>query len=868
MKLFLVLILFPFLTTAQIIKGTIKDTNGNSIVFSNILLKENSNPSSILEFTNVRNGLFSTELKNKYQNLLIEVSSTSYYKETFIIQNPIRDKIYNVDFILKKNAAIALEEVVINQKKKPYQIMGDTLSFNVDSYKDISDRKVQDVLKRMPGIEVDEKSGQIKYNGKPIENVTLDGDDLFGHNYTLGTKNINIDMIEQVQAISNYSANPLLKGIESSDKVSLNLKLKKDKVDFSGNIDFGLGINNNKNILNNSNANVLRITSKNKSFGILSYNNIGINNSPFDYFSNNKGAEKINEKDFTTQKVISETLFSNIIDDDRSNINNLLFTNYNNLFKINKRIAVKTNLYHLNDNLNFVQNSLNELKFDSVNFTTSDSFTTNKKPQLNRGDIEFKFNTSKNSLLETKTKFSYEQIKTKSSIVTNNLNLLQSSLLSRNILFNQNLIFTKKISLNKAFQIYANYAYNNIPQELLLTQTNISNSQNSNFKKEYFDTKFNLLGNINKLKYSTTFGGLFQTVPFLSNLNSSNLLINNNIFKYNQKEFYNRSSLNYQLNSLTISPSYSIKAFSQKLNDSLSKNNLLFEPSIYLRLKVDDKSSFSTKLSYNQNPFDEEFFFKNPVLITNRIKVSNTPSLEIQKSLNYNLNYRYNNLYNQFLMSLGFNYQKNKGAYFSEYLINNDETIINNFFSNEKSNNLSFDFTTEKFISFISTKVKLKSNYNKNNYINIINRSDVRNNINQVFVNEFSLKTAFNSKINIENNLTFNYLETKSSNNNSIKNKSFINSSKLKYKISQSIFTGLTLDYFLPNTTNKNNEYLFLDFNLIFKPKTNKYEFNLIGKNLLDNKLFSQIQATDFSKSIYQSNLISRYIFLNLTYNF
>ena len=158
------------------------------------------------------------------------------------------------------------------------------MTYNIEKYKDPTDKKVQDVLKRLPGIEVNEKSGEIKYKGKSVETVTLDGDNLFGYNYSLGTKNINIDMLEQVQAIDNYSENPLLKGIEGGEKVSLNLKLKKGKTDYSGNIDFGLGINNDLNLLNNSNANILGISKNYKSFGIVSYNNIGVNHSPFDYF--------------------------------------------------------------------------------------------------------------------------------------------------------------------------------------------------------------------------------------------------------------------------------------------------------------------------------------------------------------------------------------------------------------------------------------------------------------------------------------------------------------------------------------------------------------------------------------------------------
>ena len=142
-------------------------------------------------------------------------------------------------------------------------IKNDTVKYNVKSYLNGSDRKILDVIKKMPGIDVNVNTGEIKYKGKSIETVLLEGDNLFGYNYSLGTKNINVNMVEQVQAIENYSENPLLKNIESGNKVVLNLKLKKRKIDFSGNFDAGLGSFDNSNIAANTNLNILGITKKN-----------------------------------------------------------------------------------------------------------------------------------------------------------------------------------------------------------------------------------------------------------------------------------------------------------------------------------------------------------------------------------------------------------------------------------------------------------------------------------------------------------------------------------------------------------------------------------------------------------------------------
>lgn len=869
-----ILLFFPILTIAQTIKGTVKDNDGNTILFANILIKENENPASIVEFTYARNGKFTTTLKKKYKTILVEVTSPEFYNETFIIQNPKVEETYSIDFVLQKQKINELKEIVVVSEKKSYSIKKDTLTYNIDRYKDPTDKKVQDVLKRLPGIEVNEKSGEIKYKGKSVETVTLDGDNLFGYNYSLGTKNINIDMLEQVQAIDNYSENPLLKGIQSGEKVSLNLKLKKGKTDYSGNIDFGLGINNNLNLLNNSNANILGISKNYKSFGILNYNNIGVNHSPFDYFSSNKSIEQQKEKDLSTHKVISETLFNNIIDDERANINSMLFSNYNSIFKINKRFSVKTNLYYINDNIKLNQLNTAENNIENQIFITTDDFKTTKKPQFYRGDIELKYNTSKNSLLEYKTKFSYENIKSNSSITANELNSFQSNLKSESIFFNQRILYTNKLNNNQALQLQVNNAYNNIPQNLNINNLNTSviEEQNSNFKKNFLDATVILLGNKSNYKYSFSTGATYENTKYNSLNNTNQNFVDFNAPTYLKKSLYILGSTNYTLNNWSIIPSFSLKYLNQALNDNQSlsnksKSDLLFEPSFSFKYRINAKSFISLRGSLAQTPFSEEYIFIKPITTNNRIKIVNRPTLEIQKTEIYSINYYNNNLYKQFFMSIGVSYQKNNGNYFSNFVINENETILNNFYLNEKNDNLNLNLSTEKFISKLSTTVKLSSTISKSNYKNIVNTSDLRNNTSNNISNELAIKTAFDAKINFENQSNYIYSSNQSENIGTINNKMFTNALKIKYKHSSSIFSVITGDYFIPNIDNPNNSYLFLDFSLIYKPKDKKYEFNLIGKNLLDNNVFSQVQTSDFSRSILQNNLISRYIFVNFTYN-
>ncbi|QMU65190.1 MAG: hypothetical protein GKR88_13405 [Flavobacteriaceae bacterium] len=271
-------------------------------------------------------------------------------------------------------------------------------------------------------------------------------------------------MVEQIEAIDNYSENHLLKGIEQGGKVSLNLKLKKGKTDLSGSFDVGLGMQNeNKGVLN-INSNILLINRIVKSFSTISRNNIGINHSPFDYFSFNLNTEQLLESNYTTKKIIPETQFSNLLDDKRVNINNQFFGNYNAIFKLKPNLSIKTNLYYLKDRISTNQLFENQFEINNQNFITSDNTFITKKPQQYRGDVKVKYNTSKTSLLEYKLRLRQENIETPSTVVQNQTDTFSTFLNTEDFYLKQDLLWTKKLSDKKALQVSLFHSFNDLPQ--------------------------------------------------------------------------------------------------------------------------------------------------------------------------------------------------------------------------------------------------------------------------------------------------------------------------------------------------------------------------------------------------------------------
>ena len=104
---------------------------------------------------------------------------------------------------------------------------GDTLVFNVARYANAKDNAIIDVIKRLPGIKV-EDDGTIKYQGKPINKFYIDGNDLIGGQYGLATNNISHKDVKSVEVMENHQPVKALEGIEFPEEAGINLKLKED----------------------------------------------------------------------------------------------------------------------------------------------------------------------------------------------------------------------------------------------------------------------------------------------------------------------------------------------------------------------------------------------------------------------------------------------------------------------------------------------------------------------------------------------------------------------------------------------------------------------------------------------------------------
>lgn len=148
---------------------------------------------------------------------------------------------------------IAVNKVIVRMKETSFQLRevavkaeriserGDTLTYSVAGFKQIQDRSIADVIRKMPGLEV-KPNGSISYQGKSINHFYIEGLELMGSQYAQASNNISADKVESVQVLENHQAVRSLRDIEFSDKAALNIVLKDDaKSVWTGLADIGLG---------------------------------------------------------------------------------------------------------------------------------------------------------------------------------------------------------------------------------------------------------------------------------------------------------------------------------------------------------------------------------------------------------------------------------------------------------------------------------------------------------------------------------------------------------------------------------------------------------------------------------------------------
>lgn len=552
----------------------IKKDKGNG-QYVNVIFK-NIQTNKIIEYTRIKFGETKYKTKNVLKNSIIEISSTNYESVSVTLQNiDLNNEVLIDQMLFLKNEKV-IEEVVV-KKSLPFKVKKDTVSFDVKHYTTAGDKKIEDVLKKMPGIEVDDK-GTITYKGVKIETINLDGDNILGDNYKVASKNINVEMIEKVDAIENFSLNPLLKGIDKNGKTALNLQFKKNKNQWIGELSNLIGSNFNHKEHYYSNNYIIQLSSNSKSFSTLNLNNIGRTDDSFKYIILKSGIEYIENKDLKSTKIFESKIFSPNIDPLRYNNNCQYYFSYNNLFKLTSKTNLKINLDFLNDKINSIQFNSQLVFSNNSNLELNDQNTTLNKISIFRFNPEFTYRISNNMNIEFYSNNLFEREKNYNNFIKNN-NLLSSNNVKTNNNFTSNKVsWSIKLDRFNFLQINAYHFLNDTPQYLyhFLDETKNQLSE-FNKKLQVYDLLF--LGKKNKLNYSL-FLIYNRKKVFYKSVNEN--FINNSNF--NNSNFTTEVNLKYELKKFQFICNSSFSNYNLKLDEKIN-DFFRYQPKIRVEYK-------------------------------------------------------------------------------------------------------------------------------------------------------------------------------------------------------------------------------------------------------------------------------------------
>ncbi|MFC7444767.1 outer membrane beta-barrel protein [Mesoflavibacter profundi] len=208
------------------ISGTILAEEDNSPLEAATVYLEKVKDSSLVTYTiSDKNGSFQLEDQTSEGSLNLLVSYVGYQSIKQNIQ--LDKKVIDLGDIKLKVSSNALEEVLI-KTSAPVTIKKDTLEFNVKSFKTKKDATVEDLLKQLPGVEIDEE-GKIKVNGKEVNQILVNGKPFFGNDPSITTKNLTKEIIEKIQVVDTKTKSEAFTGEEgSNENKTINLTIKEE----------------------------------------------------------------------------------------------------------------------------------------------------------------------------------------------------------------------------------------------------------------------------------------------------------------------------------------------------------------------------------------------------------------------------------------------------------------------------------------------------------------------------------------------------------------------------------------------------------------------------------------------------------------
>ena len=851
------------------LQGKVSDSLQQPLQYANILAVPVADNIDVTFAITNQDGNYKLQLE-KNQNYTV---TTSYLGFLPNVEDVNLDKDTSNNIILKENLD-QLDEVTITYTP-PMVVKKDTIVYLTDKFVTGEERKLKDVLKKLPGVDVD-RSGNVTVNGTKVTKVLVENKTFFTGDSKLAVNNIPADAVDKVEVLDNYNDVAMLKGLQDSDDMALNIKLKEDKKKFMfGDIEAGAGIKDRYVV----HPSIFYYSPKTNVNVIGDLNNTGVKSFTIkDYLEFEGGIGKL-LSDAGNYFKLYRSDFAQFLDNQDYKSSTNQFGAFNIRQSINQVTDLSAYAIVNNEKNTTASNTINTYQNIDQPFTEQrfannalDNFFT-----IGKVTLEYKPTIKEDLNINTVIKVTNN----KGLGIINTINPSQDNTISTTnnvtgLNLKQNFSYSRKLSKNHTATLQSIYNFKNdqpitnwltnqqilqglIPLQIDVnyniqqTKTVKTNSVNT-ILKDYW-----VLNNFNHLYTSLGVNAAFNSFNTQDLQQLSDGTINNfetagfnNQLHYNLMDTYLGLEYKFQIGIATFKPAAYLHFYNWQANQlssriSNSKTVLLPQFTSNIEFSNSEKIDFKYKLNATfptvnriANNFVLNNFnsvFKGDANLSNTLY--HTASVSYRRfSLFRGLNYSLITTYNKRIKSIKNTIQLQGIEQFSTPVM---------FDQPEQA--LSVSGRVSKNIKKL--KLKFNSRWSYNDYYQIVNLNTSLNS-SKNFNNTISLETNFKNHPNIEvgyKHATSNYKSR--GNLTQFLNTSFFTNLEYDF-LNDFIFKAdYSLDTFNNKTTNNTNQFDMANASLFYQTEDSPWGFEVSASNMFDVKFR---QTNNFSNFLIQDS--------------
>lgn len=897
--------LLGFTAAAQTYKatGVVVDSLGTPLSMANVIAYQKDKNLGAFGITNQDGRYQLTGLKqDSTYTVKISFLGLRTLEETF---KPTKEDIVR-NFILK-GGLDQLDAIEINYQI-PITIKGDTIIYNADSFTNGKEDKLGDVLKKLPGIEVNE-DGDIQVEGNRVEKVMVDGKDFFEGDSRLATKNIPANAVGKVEVLKNYNSQSQLKGLgNDQDRYVINIRLKEGKKKFwFGEATVGAGYGGNaERYLVQPKA---FYYSEDFSVNILTdINNLGVPSfTGRDYFRflgfrNNDTRQNNASIDIQPASTFNAGGSNRALSVDSK------FGAINTSWKVNEKLdlsafailaGTQTRTGSLRENL-FIESGLQENtttesfeeNFSGL-FKLGGSYNPNTKLSLS---YDGRFSVSDENQVTAFTSSRDELIRPTTNVQRVNEDIAQQNN-QQPVSYNQNINMYYTAADNHIFALESQFLsqredpfYNAIRDRLNtaeeepfngalgldmadpynINQERFINTNKLDAKLDYWYV-INKTSNINFTIGSTLASQNFNTDIFqIRDDGSRNELqdvdLRNDNVQYDFRDIFAAAHYKMITGKFTITPGVTLHGFQTKdvqlgVENVINTTQLL--PDLVVRYQL--RSSEDINLTYDRNvAFNDVESYAEGIVFRNYNQLQSGNN-QLGGALNDRVNLRYSNrnMFNYTFIFANLTYQKQQDAIQSQVLldgINQVSSPINALLANESA---SGNFSYSREVRKIRLSASAGLNWSVfNNVVNDILRESV--NITQNY--------GLSARSNFQDGLNFDFgynLSYNNSDNGGIINNATTNTyrASIDWEIGKRWLLRSDYNFNDFNANGQNNSYEFLNATLRYQKPTSRWQYSLVANNLLNATAIVNNNFGQIATSTTQTFVLPRYVYFQMRFD-